>query len=156
MIGLGLLEMIPEADILAHADPEDLNRNGIAGRPNRVWSAAEGKVTLGRFGWKAGMASIPDQTATAFAGDIGLSTYLVPPSHSDCMPAQRGGIAAPGGDDPAGPVAPLLRAVGCRPMWWWGSANGKVRLGCFCLRAGMAILPDQTAMAFAGDIGLST
>src|SRR3546814_10012905 len=47
------------------------------------------------------MASIPDQTATAFAGDIGLSTYLVPHSHGDCMPAQRDCMAAPVGDDPA-------------------------------------------------------
>lgn len=101
MIGLGLLEMIPEADILAHADAVDRNRDGIAGRPNRVWSAAEQKVTLGRFGWKAGMASIPDQAAAAFAGDIGLSTYLVPQSHGDCMPAQRDCMAAPTGDDPA-------------------------------------------------------
>lgn len=101
MIGLGLLEMIPESAIMAHADPEDANRDGIAGRPNRVWSFAEQKVMLGRFGWKAGMATIADQSASAFAGDIGLSTYLMPHSHGDCTPAQKDCMAAPVGDDPA-------------------------------------------------------
>ena len=34
MIGLGLLEAVAEDDILAHADPDDANRDGISGRPN--------------------------------------------------------------------------------------------------------------------------
>ncbi|MEM8657658.1 MAG: di-heme oxidoredictase family protein, partial [Pseudomonadota bacterium] len=38
MIGLGLLEAIPAADILAGADPEDADGDGISGRPNVVWS----------------------------------------------------------------------------------------------------------------------
>jgi CxxC motif-containing protein (DUF1111 family) len=37
MIGLGLLELIPEADILAREDPDDLNADGISGRANRVY-----------------------------------------------------------------------------------------------------------------------
>src|SRR5690606_14545156 len=37
MIGLGLLEMVEEADILAGADPEDRDGDGISGRANRVW-----------------------------------------------------------------------------------------------------------------------
>lgn len=99
MIGLGLLEMIPEEAILAHADPEDSNRDGIAGRPNRVWSAEHDKAMIGRFGWKAASATIADQTAGAFLGDIGLSTYLAPVSHGDCSAAQKDCIAAPNGND---------------------------------------------------------
>ena len=34
LIGMGLLEAIPEADILAHADPTDCNKDGISGVPN--------------------------------------------------------------------------------------------------------------------------
>lgn len=101
MIGLGLLEAIPESDILRHADPEDRNGDGIAGRPNRVWSHAHGKAMLGRFGWKAGAATVADQTAEAFAGDLGLSTPLLPKaSHGECTAAQRDCLNAPTGDDP--------------------------------------------------------
>lgn len=100
MIGLGLLEMIPEADILRHADPEDGNHDGIAGLPNRVWSHAHGKPMLGRFGWKAGAATVADQTAEAFAGDLGLSTPLLSKaSHGECTAAQRDCLNAPTGND---------------------------------------------------------
>lgn len=99
MIGLGLLELIPDDAILAHADPEDIDRDGIAGRPNRVWSAEHNKAMIGRFGWKAAAATVADQTAGAFLGDIGLSTYLAPVSHGDCMVAQKDCIAAPNGED---------------------------------------------------------
>lgn len=101
MIGLGLLETIPEADILRRADPEDRDGDGIAGRPNRVWSHAHGRAMLGRFGWKAGAATVADQTAEAFAGDLGLSTPLLPKaSHGECTTAQHDCLNAPTGDDP--------------------------------------------------------
>jgi CxxC motif-containing protein (DUF1111 family) len=51
MIGLGLLEAVADEDLLAHADPADADGDGISGRPNRVWSAEQGRVMLGRFGW---------------------------------------------------------------------------------------------------------
>jgi hypothetical protein len=38
MIGLGLLEAVPEAQILDNADPDDANKDGIRGKPNMVWS----------------------------------------------------------------------------------------------------------------------
>ena len=36
--GLGLLESVPEPELLALADPDDRDRDGVSGRPNRVWS----------------------------------------------------------------------------------------------------------------------
>jgi CxxC motif-containing protein (DUF1111 family) len=98
MIGLGLLEAIPEADIRAAADPSDANGDGISGRINEVWSAADSKLALGRFGWKAGVASIHEQAAQAFAGDIGISSPLVPKSYGDCTAAQTACLNAPNGD----------------------------------------------------------
>lgn len=100
MIGLGLLELIPEAAILKHADPEDGNGDGIAGKPNQAHSQAEGRVMLGRFGWKAGMPSVADQVADAFATDLGLSTPLIHASHGDCTAAQTDCLTMPVGDDP--------------------------------------------------------
>ncbi len=100
MIGLGLLESIPEADILAHADPEDRDGDGISGKPNRVWSAEQQQVMLGRFGWKAGQPTITQQAAGAFSGDMGISTPLNPPGSGDCTHAQADCLAAPHGGDP--------------------------------------------------------
>jgi CxxC motif-containing protein (DUF1111 family) len=97
MIGLGLLEAIEDADILAGADPEDADGDGISGRPNRVWSLEHNKVMLGRFGWKAGQASLMDQSAGAFAGDIGISSPLAPDPWGDCTAAQTDCRDAPHG-----------------------------------------------------------
>ncbi|HLD68714.1 MAG TPA: di-heme oxidoredictase family protein, partial [Pseudomonas sp.] len=96
MIGLGLLEAIAEADILANADPDDANGDGISGRPNAVWDAARGKTVLGRFGWKAGQPSLNQQNAHAFAGDMGLTTDLLTQdpctaAQADCRSAVNGG-----------------------------------------------------------------
>ena len=100
MIGLGLLEAIPEADILARADPDDEDGDGISGRPNRVWSYAENRVALGRFGWKAGSPTIRQQSSEAFAGDIGISTPMVAKAWGDCTPKQAACRAAPNGNGP--------------------------------------------------------
>lgn len=99
MIGLGLLEMIPEEALLKYADPEDADGDGIAGKPNRVRSHAEGRAMMGRFGWKAGMPTVANQVADAFATDLGLSSHLVPASHGDCTTAQRACLSLPTGDD---------------------------------------------------------
>ena len=101
MIGMGLIEAIPEADIVALADPEDADGDGISGRASRVWSARHGRTMLGRFGWKAGAASVEEQTARAFSGDIGLSSHLSPEAWGDCTQAQPRCREAPHGLDPA-------------------------------------------------------
>jgi CxxC motif-containing protein (DUF1111 family) len=87
LIGLGLLEQIPAADILAQADPEDVNRDGISGRPNWVHSVRSGRAELGRFGWKANQPTIEQQVAAAFAGDIGITTSLFPKRHQSPVQA---------------------------------------------------------------------
>ena len=47
MIGLGLLEFISEDDVLANADADDADGDGISGRPNWVWSLEESRLMLG-------------------------------------------------------------------------------------------------------------
>ena len=88
MIGLGLLEAIPAAEILANADPDDLNDDGISGRPNVVWSLEFDQPMLGRFGLKAGNPTVMEQSAGAFAGDIGISSPLFPAGAGECTAAQ--------------------------------------------------------------------
>ena len=96
MIGLGLLEAIPEAAILANEDPQDRNGDGIRGRANRVWDDAQGKTVVGRFGWKAGQPNVNQQNVHALAGDMGLTSTLKP--EDDCTAAQVECLAAPNGD----------------------------------------------------------
>ena len=84
MIGLGLLEAIPEEQILANADPDDRDKNGISGKAQRARSRAQEKVALGLFGWKAGVPTVAQQAAEAFAGDIGISSTMMPFPSGDC------------------------------------------------------------------------
>ncbi|MGH1419716.1 MAG: di-heme oxidoredictase family protein [Hyphomicrobiaceae bacterium] len=100
MIGLGLLEAIPDADILAARDPDDENGDNISGRANFVWSLVQKKERLGRFGWKAGQPSLRQQSAKAFSGDMGLSTTLFPKPSGDCTAFQTACRFAPNGNSP--------------------------------------------------------
>lgn len=102
MIGLGLLEAIPQEAILALADPEDENADGISGRPNLAWPTASKDLTLGRFGWKAGAASVLDQSAAAFANDIGISSWLARAPSGDCTATQLLCLQAPNGNSERG------------------------------------------------------
>ncbi len=97
MIGLGLLEAIPAADLLAREDAADVDGDGISGRASIVPSLELGQPALGRFGLKAGAATVRDQSAAAFAGDMGLSTPLHPDPWGDCAVAQTPCRTAPNG-----------------------------------------------------------
>lgn len=83
VLGLGLLEFIPESDILRREDPNDQDGDAISGRANRVWDAVHNKSgALGRFGWKAGQPSLIQQVAAAFEQDMGLTSWVFPQESS--------------------------------------------------------------------------
>ena len=98
MIGLGLLEAIPESAILAGEDPQDRDGDGIRGVANRVREDARGATVLGRFGWKAGQPNLNQQNVHAFSSDMGLTTRLLP--HDECTAAQADCRAMPHGGEP--------------------------------------------------------
>ena len=78
VIGLGLLENIPDAVLLKNEDPLDANKDGISGRANRVVSKLDGSTKIGRFGWKAASATLLEQNAAAFNGDLGITSSVFP------------------------------------------------------------------------------
>ena len=86
LVGLGLLEAVSNEAILARADSADADGDGISGRPNYVWSAIHQERRLGRFGWKANQPSVREQVASAFLGDMGLTTPVF--SEESCTEAQ--------------------------------------------------------------------
>src|SRR5262249_40193868 len=78
VFGLGLLEAVPDVALLALADPDDAHGGGISGRVNLGWDPARGALVIGRFGHKASVPTLRQQTAGAFANDIGLTNQLSP------------------------------------------------------------------------------
>ncbi len=86
LVGLGLLEAIEEADIIALADPQDADGDGISGRVHVVRDAQSGVFRLGRFGYKAAQPTVRQQTAAALRTDMGVLTSVYP--SPDCGSAQ--------------------------------------------------------------------
>jgi CxxC motif-containing protein (DUF1111 family) len=78
VFGLGLLEAVPDIVLLANADPDDRDRDGISGRVNVVWDEIQRRYAVGRFGWKANVPNLMQQTAGAYNGDMGVTSTLFP------------------------------------------------------------------------------
>lgn len=78
LVGMGLLEAISENSVTALADPDDLDSDGISGRPQIVTDPETGQPRLGRFGYKAAQARLKHQLAAAFNADMGVRTSVLP------------------------------------------------------------------------------
>ena len=97
VIGLGLLEAVPEAQLASLADPDDSDNDGISGRINRVWSPTQQQTTAGRFGWKANVATVEEQNAGAALGDMGITSNINP--DDNCPAAQAACAQAAAADN---------------------------------------------------------
>src|SRR5256885_8591813 len=120
LLGFGLLEAVPDAEILALADPFDRNGDGVSGRPSRT---ADGR--LGRFGRKAQIATLSEFNAGAFVNEMGITSPTEPHEQAiDGAPLPAGGDPTPDPEltqdavdaTPAfvqllAPLAPLPRSV---------------------------------------------
>jgi CxxC motif-containing protein (DUF1111 family) len=98
MVGLGLLELVPEDALLSAADPDDRDHDGISGRVNRVWDVGRGAAAIGRFGWKANQPSLRQQSLGAFLGDMGITSELFP--SETCTGVEAACTTALTGDTP--------------------------------------------------------
>ncbi len=78
VFGLGLLEALDEASIVALADESDKDNDGISGRPNYVINVLTGKKTLGRFGLKSNTPNLLQQCAAAYNNDMGVTSWIFP------------------------------------------------------------------------------
>jgi CxxC motif-containing protein (DUF1111 family) len=82
LLGAGLLEAVPEADILARVRSV-ADEDGVKGLANYVFDAESGSVRLGRFGWKASKFSLRHQAATALLQDMSVTNPVYPTR--DCL-----------------------------------------------------------------------
>jgi CxxC motif-containing protein (DUF1111 family) len=96
LTGVGLLELVPEAQILQWHDPDDQDQDGISGRAHSL--EREGVACLGRFGWKAVQCTLRGQSAGALHQDMGLTTPLNPAE--PCTDQQSICSEQPSGGDP--------------------------------------------------------
>jgi len=95
LVGLGLLEAVPEATLLDIAKTQ--RAQGFNGRPNYVRDDFNDRTALGRFGWKANQPGIRQQVAAASFGDMGLTTRVY--RQQNCPPVQHlCAIQTPGND----------------------------------------------------------
>jgi CxxC motif-containing protein (DUF1111 family) len=90
VFGFGLLDAVPDSTILAYADPDDRNGDGISGRPNRFF---DGRI--GRFGRKALVPALRDFNDGAFQIEMGITNPSVPDEGTVT------GRPFPAGTDPA-------------------------------------------------------
>ena len=98
LVGMGLLDAVPAQQLIALADPDDNNQDGISGKVNRVWDAQNQRWSIGKFGYKATQPTLNQQNQGAFNGDLGLSTPLFPNASGDCTARQIDCLNAPNGN----------------------------------------------------------
>lgn len=99
LVGLGLLDAVLEDDIerLAQAQAQAQRGGAVRGRVSQVWDPIEEKSAVGRFGWKAGTASLHHQTGLALQQDMGITTTRF--SGVPCAPSTPCRTDAPEMDD---------------------------------------------------------
>ncbi|SFL96934.1 CxxC motif-containing protein, DUF1111 family [Variovorax sp. OV329] len=78
IVGMGLIEAIDETTILDLADPTDRNGDGVRGVPNWVSNPENGKMHLGRYGWKAAKATLRQQIGDALLKDMSVTSPVFP------------------------------------------------------------------------------
>lgn len=78
LVGMGLLENIPESTILSYVDAGDQNGDGITGKANYIYDTYTQKTEIGRFGLKANTPTLLMQVATAYQQDMGVTSYAQP------------------------------------------------------------------------------
>lgn len=109
--GMGLIELIKQADIDRLVDKQDQNKDGISGRLNQIVNSQTQETSPGRFGLKSNKASLAMTVAGAFANDIGISNSLFP--NQPCTKQQLTCNQAENGNDDEGVELPdhLLKLV---------------------------------------------
>jgi CxxC motif-containing protein (DUF1111 family) len=125
------MQAIPDATLLALADPDDTDGNGISGRPNMVNGA------IGRFGWKAQVTTLREFAGLAYRDEMGItSPDFLTESNPQGGPVVCDTVADP--EDPIGQGVDLFTdfmtmSAPVKPTKVKGSSRGRAlfrKIGC--------------------------
>ena len=86
LFGAGLVEAVPDETLLALEEPFDRDRDGISGRAAVIVDQATGQRRVGRFGWKAQIATLLTFSGDAYTNEMGITNDVFPDE-------PRGGIS---------------------------------------------------------------
>ncbi len=104
LFGLGLIEAIPDATILANVKTSPVN--GVKGKAAVITDVVSGNQRVGRFGWKAQQATVLAFSGDAYVNEMGITSSLFPtenaPNGNLALLAQLDLVADP--EDSADPV----------------------------------------------------
>ena len=89
LIGLGLLQDIPQSRLEELEDPTDADGDGISGEINWRAPGTDAQRLPGRFGWKSTTVSVLQQSSAAANGDMGLSNPVNDNPAGDCTLSQN-------------------------------------------------------------------
>jgi CxxC motif-containing protein (DUF1111 family) len=89
LFGAGLIEAIPDETLLALEDPFDRDRDGISGRAAVITDIATGQRRVGRFGWKAQIATLLTFSGDAYTNEMGITNDLFPDEPHGGIPEAR-------------------------------------------------------------------
>jgi CxxC motif-containing protein (DUF1111 family) len=78
LFGAGLVEAVPDEALLALEDPFDRDRDGISGRAAVVTDVSTGQRRVGRFGWKAQIATLLTFSGDAYTNEMGITNDMFP------------------------------------------------------------------------------
>jgi CxxC motif-containing protein (DUF1111 family) len=76
VFGAGLVEAIADDTLLALADPDDRDGDGVSGRAAIVTDRGTGDRRVGRFGWKAQHATLLAFASDAYRNEMGITNDL--------------------------------------------------------------------------------
>jgi CxxC motif-containing protein (DUF1111 family) len=120
VFGAGLIEAIPAQTLLALADPNDADGDGISGRANMVTPppfvpahepGAGSGPEVGRFGRKAQVSTVLQQVVDAYHQDMGITTDFRPDENVNPL-ASRPTEASDRCADPELPAGDVRAVVG--------------------------------------------
>jgi hypothetical protein len=126
LYGLGLIEAIPDAAILANI--KVLTADGVRGKAHMIADVASGQTRVGRFGWKAQQATLLAFAGDAYVNEMGITNRLFPtenaPNGDTAKLAQLDQIADP--EDKTDPatgkqdidkITDFMRLLGAPQRW---------------------------------------
>jgi len=78
LFGLGLVDNVPDGTFLAIAAQQRARTPEVAGEASIVTDATSGRTRVGRFGWKAQIATLVTFSADAYLNEMGITSPTFP------------------------------------------------------------------------------